>query len=708
LGAQIGAIASGRFAGLAAQGITHLDATDNAYDLSLAQAKAVAAAGLTLAAGDQVRLNVSLAELALVSAADLALMRGLGIAQIASPDPVIALSGAQLQVLMASGLALPAAAHVVLADTMDNLSAAALPMANLTALRAYGVDEVQLRDTGAALGGLTYAQAASLGALGVTEIVATSPATLSLPRLIQLATLGVHFADASDMSVSLGANSLNPDTLDLGLLDQLNIDRVDLRENVAALTYGDLQAYQAAHLGFAVEDQITARLTLSEAQWLEPGADQALRAMGVDVLRVELTAAQVQNLSPTEIADLGARGITALDVTDNAARISLEQWQAIQAAHLQTAAEDRITVIQPLTLVADSATGREHDTLRVAVLANDSLPQGASLVGAFVTSGQGTVVLNADGTLSVAYAGADIDGPQNAQVTVRYTVFDGVQTSSADLTLRFTAQNENITGTGHADWLVGGAYGEQIRGGGGNDTIEGQGGNDSINAGAGDDTIIVGTTHGQDRINGGDGIDTLVISRFATQGPLTLSLQDPGLMQSLGGGTTVLNVERLDYKGTNLGTDRITGGALADRIAGNAGDDVLAGGGGADQLYGGSGNDVLTGGAGADVLYGGLGQDVFVFTAADLGGTDLGVTDLGVTDQIRDFKAAEGDLVDLSALEGLEWIGTAAFTGQAKELRFAAAPGATLVQADLDGDGLSDLVIALQAGVTLREVDFLL
>ena len=44
----------------------------------------------------------------------------------------------------------------------------------------------------------------------------------------------------------------------------------------------------------------------------------------------------------------------------------------------------------------------------------------------------------------------------------------------------------------------------------------------------------------------------------------------------------------------------MTGGALADLLAGNAGNDTLAGGGGADQLYDGSGSDQLFGGAGDD------------------------------------------------------------------------------------------------------------
>nr|NLU59565.1 type I secretion C-terminal target domain-containing protein [Pseudomonas sp. BIGb0427] len=69
------------------------------------------------------------------------------------------------------------------------------------------------------------------------------------------------------------------------------------------------------------------------------------------------------------------------------------------------------------------------------------------------------------------------------------------------------------------------------------------------------------------------------------------------------------------------------------------GNDILLGGTGNDTLLGGEGNDILIGGKGDDILIGGSGADTFVWKAGDTG-----------KDVIKDFKAAEGDRLDLSDL----------------------------------------------------------
>src|SRR6185369_14520584 len=95
-----------------------------------------------------------------------------------------------------------------------------------------------------------------------------------------------------------------------------------------------------------------------------------------------------------------------------------------------------------------------------------------------------------------------------------------------------------------------------------------------------------------------------------------------------------------------------TGGAGADTLSnienltGSAFSDVLTGEGGVNVLKGGGGADVLTGGAGADLLLGGLGGDRFVLTAT----SDSAV---GAEDAILDFSHAEGDRIDLSAIDAI-------------------------------------------------------
>ncbi|SEI86362.1 hypothetical protein SAMN05428950_101413 [Sphingomonas sp. OV641] len=129
-------------------------------------------------------------------------------------------------------------------------------------------------------------------------------------------------------------------------------------------------------------------------------------------------------------------------------------------------------------------------------------------------------------------------------------------------------------------------------------------------------------------------------------------------------------------------------GEVAGEIWGGAGDDVIAGGAGADVIVGGEGRDRLTGGAG---------NDVFVF--ADV--NDSGAT-FGTADRIVDFTA--GDQIDLSGIDSnpaeagdqaFSFIGDAAFSGVAGELRIAADRGNTVIYADMDGDMAADFALVV-------------
>ncbi|WP_193452751.1 retention module-containing protein [Pseudomonas nitroreducens] len=122
-----------------------------------------------------------------------------------------------------------------------------------------------------------------------------------------------------------------------------------------------------------------------------------------------------------------------------------------------------------------------------------------------------------------------------------------------------------------------------------NDLLHGLDGSDTLSGGNGHDIIYGGTSN--DTLNGGNGNDSL-------------------------------------YGGA--GNDTLNGDAGNDLLVGNEGNDILNGGAGDDILIGGKGNDILTGGAGADT---------FIWRAGDIG-----------NDTITDFKAGEGDRIDISDL----------------------------------------------------------
>jgi len=164
----------------------------------------------------------------------------------------------------------------------------------------------------------------------------------------------------------------------------------------------------------------------------------------------------------------------------------------------------------------------------------------------------------------------------------------------------------DLLGTDGREVLLSQDGDDRLVGRAGADALIGQGGDDRIHAGAGADLVLGGS--GQDVIRGVWGNDLLY-----------------------GGSGN-------DWIAGNAGNDTLIGGTGDDRLFGKSDDDILRGQGGNDRLAGGLGNDQLSGGLGNDVLIGGDGRDVFVF--ADGGGQDV----------IVDFKAAQGDRIDLAGL----------------------------------------------------------
>ena len=226
--------------------------------------------------------------------------------------------------------------------------------------------------------------------------------------------------------------------------------------------------------------------------------------------------------------------------------------------------------------VADIAALTEGKTKTFNVLANDTDLEGdtLSLDVATVTSGNGTITFNADGTMAVTYAGVDLDKGATAEMIIHYDMSDGVG-GSASATL-------TVTVTGVAE------PGDPIDGGKGDDRLVGTNVAETISGGNGDDTLI--GREGDDLLRGGSGDDIL--------------------------------------KG-NGGNDQLSAGS---------GNDVLNGGDGRDILEGWSDNDRLTGGSGADtfIFHSGDGKDVI--TDFETSGKNHDLIDLSSIALFSSFK----------------------------------------------------------------------
>lgn len=147
-----------------------------------------------------------------------------------------------------------------------------------------------------------------------------------------------------------------------------------------------------------------------------------------------------------------------------------------------------------------------------------------------------------------------------------------------------------------------------------------------------------------------------------------------------------------------------------DKLTGSALGDVLYGFAGNDKIVGGAGDDVLVGGAGTDKLFGEAGADTFAFWSA--GDSGLGV---GIRDTIADFSHAEGDRIDLSAIDAVartarneKFTLVDDFTGKAGELTVDKVGTGWLVSGDTDGRDGADFVILVKSDAALVAADFVL
>jgi Ca2+-binding RTX toxin-like protein len=270
------------------------------------------------------------------------------------------------------------------------------------------------------------------------------------------------------------------------------------------------------------------------------------------------------------------------------------------------------------------------------------------------------------------------------------TGFEDVDASAATgaVSLTGSADDNSLTGGAYTDTLFGGDGADTLSGRSGNDTLDGGNGADILDGGAGTDKILgqagddnIVYDAADSTINGGSGRDTLILKVGATVDLSTFTTN-----QVVSGSAYVSGFENVDASGASAGIVA-TGSEFANTLVGSAF---------ADKLAGGAASDVLTGGAGADL---------FVF----------GPYKAGDADRITDFSTSQGDRMDLSAIDAVvggvddpfTFIGQEAFHHVAGELRYGAASGGVVVQADINGDGLTDFSILLSV-TSLTSTDFIL
>ena len=254
---------------------------------------------------------------------------------------------------------------------------------------------------------------------------------------------------------------------------------------------------------------------------------------------------------------------------------------------------------------------------------------------------------------------------------------------------------ENLTGSIYADTLWGDDGINELMGMDGNDVLQGYGGDDRLHGGNGNDTLA--GMDGADMLNGGAGADTMQggtgddtyyvdngaddVIEVAGQG---FDRVRTSTSYSLAPGSEVEMLETTDP--TAATAISLAGNEYANTIIGNAG------------------VNVIVGGAGLDTMFGGDGGDVFVWHSI----TEMGSTVDANSDTVRDFNAADGDLIVLNLIDadGNAGNGDTAFTfiGDASnpftaagQVSFAHVGTATFILLNTDGDAEADGVIRVGA-----------
>ncbi|MCV3769094.1 beta strand repeat-containing protein, partial [Rhizobium sp. TRM95796] len=391
-----------------------LDLSDNAGSVTLAQAVLLSAAGIAFAAEDTITLADTGANLAGLTSVGISDLKLLGVSVIDASDNAVDLSFAQLADLKSVLIGLTYSDAVTLSDTAANLSA--LDTDDAATIAAMGVDAITVSDSGAvsldaaaalalsAVSGLAVSGAMSvtvtgtgatiaafdaddmtaLGALGVTVIDATDDAaTLTLDQAQAIADAGIVFDDGDVVTVALSTAELAAlGATDLDALDAVGVDVLDMTGNVATLTLAQAAALTAAGIAFASDDVVT----------------------------IGDTGANLAGLDSATIADLATLGVTTLDATDNAVALSLAQLSALKTAGIGLTPSD---VVSLTISAADMSNLGSDDATLIADFGVDTIAlsdTGVVILNAAVAAQLLTIAdLSVTGQGSMAIAGTSAE-----------------------------------------------------------------------------------------------------------------------------------------------------------------------------------------------------------------------------------------------------------------------------------------------------------
>ncbi|MBC7739820.1 MAG: Hint domain-containing protein [Candidatus Saccharibacteria bacterium] len=248
--------------------------------------------------------------------------------------------------------------------------------------------------------------------------------------------------------------------------------------------------------------------------------------------------------------------------------------------------------------------GTDRDTLSFAgSTAGVTVTLSGSETGSYVAgTGAGTF-----SQIEVVIGSAQADTLNAAAATAPVTLFGG----AGNDTITGGLLNDSLSGDDGNDRIYGGSGNDTLLGGIGSDMLAGGAGNDILTGGGDADTFEVGVNDDTDTIDGGNtgtDLDRLDFTGTGSGVNVVFSGNESGFYTYGGGSGTFAEIEQV---GSTAYDDRLNASQTMGNmnLGGGEGNDAITTGSGNDQLFGGSGNDTLTAGTGADVLTGDEGTD---------------------------------------------------------------------------------------------------
>ena len=310
--------------------------------------------------------------------------------------------------------------------------------------------DVTLSDTGANIAALSDREIGYLGAVGVDQISATTPVTITVDQFRSLGT--AEFTTGSQVTLADTAAHLKALTAEeIATLQSQGVDFVnptdatlDLDADQAAalpsgVTFTGAKLVQIVDSGTNISTKLSgdqiALLSTAGVDWIDANDDAiklsvaqanklgSIKIAASDVATLSDTAATINLMKVEEISVLGAKGVDIIDARDSSAttlNLSVPQAKALGSVTLDAT---NLVQIQDLASAVQGLSGPYLTSLAKAGL--DGIDVGANALS--LTAAQANAL-----TLTTAVAGTPVTYTVSQKIVVN---------SGADVTLSDTGAN---------------------------------------------------------------------------------------------------------------------------------------------------------------------------------------------------------------------------------------------------------------------------